>query len=264
MSSHDSAHIRRQIGALKRQLQRHVSTVASLLQEYNVEPTTCKLDHCDEDELQSLRDNWTVLQQSDANEKRIFEDYIGKYGDYRGIIADTVTHLEQCDELLNFIDKRYARQKLNPPSDSSDASRDNHDTHRQPRSHEIRKTATLHSIANSYHRHPIAATDSTLLNFVDASILTKLELPTFDGNCWITLNLDLALILWLSQLDDTRYARQKLNPPSDSSEASRDNHDTHRQPRSHEIRRNRNTAFDCKLVSPSSNRCDGFYSSELH
>ncbi|KAK6022435.1 hypothetical protein OSTOST_11867 [Ostertagia ostertagi] len=69
--------------------------------------------------------------------------------------TEITEELSQCDELLNFIDKRYARQKLNPPSDSSDASRDNHDTHRQPRSHKIRKTATLHSIAISYHRHPI-------------------------------------------------------------------------------------------------------------
>ncbi|KAK6023057.1 Pao retrotransposon peptidase [Ostertagia ostertagi] len=206
MSSHDSAQIRRQIGALKRQLQRHVSTVVSTLKEYNVEPTNYNFNQIDEDELESFRyelksikdilmktytsiiglhDKWTLMQQSDANERTIFEDYIRKYGDYRDTITDTVTHLEQCDELLNAIDMEYARRKLNPPSDSSEASQDGNDTQWQPQSQEVRGSTTLPPNSTPHNRHFVPSnviTDSNLLNFVDASILSKLELPTFDGN----------------------------------------------------------------------------------
>ncbi|KAK6031060.1 zinc knuckle [Ostertagia ostertagi] len=203
MSSNDSSQIRRQIGFFKKQLQRHGLSVTTTLKEYHIKTEQLDFRHLENDELESLRaeivplrrnllksyqkitklnDEWTTLQDSNTGEQEIFNEYISKYGDYRESISTSVLQLEGLDILLNAIDQEYIKRNIHVPSDLSDA------TSLEDYGNELTsaKRATIHHEHRSPLLHQATAThlspDSPLLNFVDASILTKMELPTFDGN----------------------------------------------------------------------------------
>uniref|UniRef100_A0A7I4Z3P0 DUF1758 domain-containing protein n=1 Tax=Haemonchus contortus TaxID=6289 RepID=A0A7I4Z3P0_HAECO len=193
----DSTQLRRQIGLFKKLLQRYTSTSTSILKAYQVSPEAHQVDHLDNDELETLRqeissvrkrllnthekitklhDEWSTLQHSDANESTIFDEYIAKYGDYRASITAAANQLEQLDYLMNALDQEYTKRKLHIPSDSSDSA--SHDDN-------VGKWNSAPSFAlqsGLLPSSPAVPPDPTLLNFVDASILSKLDLPTFDGN----------------------------------------------------------------------------------
>uniref|UniRef100_A0A0N4WA57 Integrase catalytic domain-containing protein n=1 Tax=Haemonchus placei TaxID=6290 RepID=A0A0N4WA57_HAEPC len=201
MSSNDSSQIRRQIGFFQKQLKN--TNHQSQLHLRSTEIEQHDFRHLDNDELESFRneivplrrsflkayqkitklhDEWVTLQDSKEGEQAIFDDYISKYGDYRESITTSVNRLESLDRLLNAIDQEYFKRNLNVPSDISKAtSLDEYGN--EPAS---TKGPTLHRGSQPPpSRHPPApqfSTDSSLLNFVDASIITKMELPTFDGN----------------------------------------------------------------------------------
>ncbi|KAK6026028.1 Pao retrotransposon peptidase [Ostertagia ostertagi] len=152
------------------------------------------------EKITKLHDEWTILQQSVATETTNFDEYIAKYGDYRESITAAVNQLEQLDYLMNALDHEYSKRNLHIPSDSSDtASHDDNERHWNPTSASVHQSGM---IPFSSALHP----DPTLLNFVDASILSKLELPTFDGNLldypefWARFA---TLVDNKSQLDDT-------------------------------------------------------------
>ncbi|CAJ0595361.1 unnamed protein product [Cylicocyclus nassatus] len=189
----DSVVLRRQIGFFKRQLQRYCSAAADIFKEYRVEPSKPTLSHLTNEDLDSFRfelvstkanllkaynktvklhDDWTTLQDSNPLEQKVFEDYITKYGDYRTDIALAVNNLEQFDAVLNVLDAEYVKRELHPPSESDGTLADNDDDSGDNLRRQNRRVT----------RATVSAPDASLLNFVDASILTKLDLPTFDGN----------------------------------------------------------------------------------
>nr|CDJ83931.1 Protein of unknown function DUF1759 and Protein of unknown function DUF1758 domain containing protein [Haemonchus contortus] len=203
MSSHDSSQIRRQIGFFKKQLQRHALSVTTTLKEYHIKTEQLDFRHLENDELESLRaeivllrrsllksyqkisklnDEWMTLQDSNKEEQEIFNEYISKYGDYRESITTSVLQLESLDTLLNAIDQEYTKRNIHVPSDLSDAtSLDDYGNDSTP----ARRAAIHHEHQPPLLHQPTAthlSPDFSLLNFVDASILTKMELPTFDGN----------------------------------------------------------------------------------
>ncbi|CAJ0602618.1 unnamed protein product [Cylicocyclus nassatus] len=187
--SNSSANIRRQIGFFKKQLQKFCSEATDSLREYGISPTAPRLEVLDDDaietfrlELTTIRSNllknyakitkldeeWNTLQQANPEEQQVLAKYIKKYGDYHDSIADAVKQLEVLDVLLNSIDQEFARRRLPASSISSE-------TH-TPDEDQLWNRGTLHT--STIHQ----ISDPSLLNFVDASILSKLELPTFDGN----------------------------------------------------------------------------------
>ncbi|CAJ0607480.1 unnamed protein product [Cylicocyclus nassatus] len=187
--SNSSANIRRQIGFFKKQLQKFCSEATDSLREYDISPTAPRLEALDDDaietfrlELTTIRSNllknyakitkldeeWNTLQQANPEEQQVLAEYIKKYGDYHDSIADAVKQLEVLDVLLNSIDQEFARRRLPASSISSE-------TH-TPDEDQLWNRGTLHTSTIPQ------ISDASLSNFVDASILSKLELPTFDGN----------------------------------------------------------------------------------
>ncbi|KAK5966521.1 hypothetical protein GCK32_022835, partial [Trichostrongylus colubriformis] len=143
MSSNDSYQIRRQIGFLKKQLQRYGLSVTTTLKEYHIKTDQLDFRHLENDELESLRaeivslrrsllksyqkitkldDEWATLQNSNAGEQEVFNEYISKYGDYRDSISTSVLQLETLDTLLNSVDQEYVKRNMQVPSDISDAT----------------------------------------------------------------------------------------------------------------------------------------------
>ncbi|KAK6018945.1 zinc knuckle [Ostertagia ostertagi] len=190
MPHEDSAKIRRQVGFFKKQVQRQCSTANVLVKEYDINIKRPIFDHLDDEELESFRqevtairsnllkayssitklhDDWTLIQDTDPDEVQIFNDYISKYGDYRNTIAEAVEQLEDMDSLLNEIDRECNHRKISISSASPPES---------PAAEHNRRYQTTATTAPTARMQ----NDNSLLNFVDASILAKLELPTFDGN----------------------------------------------------------------------------------
>ncbi|CAJ0590444.1 unnamed protein product [Cylicocyclus nassatus] len=94
------------------------------------------------------------------------------------------------DTLLNSIDQEYSQRRLSISSASSETNTQDEDRTQPPRSILMTNTqipsASQPFMVNSSTVNPLMtnslATNASLMNFVDASILSKLELPTFDGN----------------------------------------------------------------------------------
>ncbi|CAJ0593175.1 unnamed protein product [Cylicocyclus nassatus] len=186
----DSASIRRQIGFFKKQLQKYCSDANVSLREYDISPTAPQLEALSDDAIETFRleitairsnllkayakitkldEEWNALQQASPEEQQVLAEYLKKYGDYHVTVADAVKWLETLDVLLNFIDQDFTRRHLTLSSISSE-------THTPDEDQPWNRGTNLHVPAISQ------PTDVSLLNFVDASILSKLELPTFDGN----------------------------------------------------------------------------------
>uniref|UniRef100_A0A0N4XAP5 DUF1758 domain-containing protein n=1 Tax=Haemonchus placei TaxID=6290 RepID=A0A0N4XAP5_HAEPC len=77
---------------------------------------------------------------------------------------------------MNALDQEYIKRKLHIPADSSGSA---------PHDDNVGKWNSVPTFAHQsglLSSSPAIPHDPTLLNFVDASILSKLDLPTFDGN----------------------------------------------------------------------------------
>ncbi|CAJ0588946.1 unnamed protein product [Cylicocyclus nassatus] len=158
--------------------------------EYDISPTAPQLEALSDNAIETFRleitairsnllkayakitkldEEWNALQQASPEEQQVLADYLKKYGDYHVTVADAVKQLETLDVLLNSIDQEFTRRHLTLLSISSE-------THTPDEDQPWNRGTNLHVPAISQ------PTDVSLLNFVDASILSKLELPTFDGN----------------------------------------------------------------------------------
>ncbi|CAJ0593560.1 unnamed protein product [Cylicocyclus nassatus] len=112
--------------------------------------------------IQKLDEQWSNARSSDTAEEEIYNDYVKKYGDYSTAVQDAVDLLEEIDDILNSYDKELIRRQLPLPAENDE---------RVPHTAQIQTRA-------AYYQN---ATESTM-NFVDASILSRLDLPVFDGN----------------------------------------------------------------------------------
>lgn len=106
-----------------------------------------------------------------ANEQQTCIEYVSKYGNYTTAAQDAVSTLNNVDEILNAVDTDLLRRSLPAHTVNVDASSQHPDA-----SH----TAQQQSTSND--RSTPSPHFTTTMNFVDASILSKLDPPTFDGN----------------------------------------------------------------------------------
>ncbi|KAL6731267.1 hypothetical protein Aduo_002147 [Ancylostoma duodenale] len=111
-----------------------------------------------------------------------------KYGDYRTSVTQAVTQLEELDHLLNEVDNEFRGRDLSVSSDSSEnpVSNGRFDVKSSRQDDQPLASQMPHPQRHSFNPSPNAVNapynNNSLLNFVDASILSKMELPTFDGN----------------------------------------------------------------------------------
>ncbi|EPB78661.1 Pao retrotransposon peptidase [Ancylostoma ceylanicum] len=209
MPQDNSSKIRRQIGFFKKLIQRSCASIPQTFTDYDIDEKHPKFDRLDEDQLESLRlelhnirssllkaysritslhDEWTALQQSDPRESKQFDEYITKYGDYRTSVTQAVTQLEELDLLLNEVDNEFRGRDLSVSSDSSEnpVSNGRFDVKSSQQDDQPLASQMPHPQRPPFSTSPNAVhapyTNNALLNFVDASILSKMELPTFDGN----------------------------------------------------------------------------------
>uniref|UniRef100_A0A7I4YQH0 Exocyst complex component Sec8 n=1 Tax=Haemonchus contortus TaxID=6289 RepID=A0A7I4YQH0_HAECO len=133
-----SAHLRRQIGAVRKQLthvielcqndlQDDVHTFISSTNNYALldyiaiqhnhrETIIAKLD-----KLQRLNDEWSTLMTADNDEVAVFNEYIFKYGDYRLDINRAIELLERIDTHEVLIAEHLGQQGIDyEPKLSSD------------------------------------------------------------------------------------------------------------------------------------------------
>ncbi|KAL6730065.1 hypothetical protein Aduo_001061 [Ancylostoma duodenale] len=215
MPQDSSSKIRRQIGFFKKLIQRNCASLPQTLTDYDIDEKHPKFDRLDEDQLESLRlelhnirssllkaysritslhDEWTALQQSDPRETEQFDECITKYGDYRTSVTQAVTQLDELDLLLNEVDNEFRGRDLSVSSDSSENPVSNgrfdvnlpFDVKSSRQDDQSLASQMPHPQRHSFNPSPNAVNapynNNSLLNFVDASILSKMELPTFDGN----------------------------------------------------------------------------------
>ncbi|VDK76366.1 unnamed protein product, partial [Cylicostephanus goldi] len=192
--SDNSASLRRQIGFFKKHIQRLCSDAEQSLKDYNIDINTPHFETLNDDALETFRleiantrssllkaytkirkldEEWTILQKSIPDEQQIYDEYVKKYGDYHIVIAEAVKNLENMDALLNTIDQECSTRRLSLSSATSEPNTPEDETNWNT------GNRTSHNTPQIPINH---AADASLMNFVDASIVSKLELPTFDGN----------------------------------------------------------------------------------
>ncbi|KAK6741690.1 hypothetical protein RB195_009516 [Necator americanus] len=117
--------------------------------------------------IEQLHTDWLRAQASDPKEEEVFRQYVDKYGDYTKKIQRAVSVLENVDELMNTVDADFVKRRLPTPKKHADTPKLPHPNGKQ----------------QEWTRPSQPQTNSTpTMNFVDASILSRLDLPSFDGN----------------------------------------------------------------------------------
>ncbi|KAJ1373718.1 hypothetical protein KIN20_036207 [Parelaphostrongylus tenuis] len=191
MCTTDSVVIRRQIGFFK--VASAICVVAkSSPQRIQSPQWTNRLCHLDDAQIESLRselstlksyllpaytkitklhNEWLTLQESSSSESATFNEYIARYDDYRESITNSVIQLRTLDSLLNSVNSEILNRGSHVPSDSSDKIFDKADLAIYENFQRVHNSSTV----------PPVASDTSLLILVDASILSKLGPPTFDG-----------------------------------------------------------------------------------
>ncbi|EYB82201.1 hypothetical protein Y032_0364g3548 [Ancylostoma ceylanicum] len=216
----DSAKLRRLIGIAKRKLVRNIANVQVVFEDYGLHQDSLHLDKLDDKEVQdsraevsdrrsvilsaynkldNLHNTYVAMMSKNPAEETTFNKYLSKYGDYREVMVQAVAVLEGLDQTLNAVDKAFDSRHI--PILSSDDS--NVDFQHREQSREFITTrheptpaegTTSTTIVKGHAIPPIPATVSSnaindpgvinynMSNFVDASILSKLEVPSFGGN----------------------------------------------------------------------------------
>ncbi|KAK6025201.1 Pao retrotransposon peptidase [Ostertagia ostertagi] len=198
----NSGNIRRQIGIVKKRLLQQCELIQQLLLDYNVQKKQPVFEQLSNDEIaefrrdlteahfqlhrsyskiQQLHDSWSDARNADRKEEEVYADYINKYGDYTKAVQEAVTSLENADEILNAVDAEFMKRHLPIPADREDNT-----SILQKASADLHNNSNLKvetdSRTNPHHRDQTIGQAAATMNFVDASILSRLDLPTFDGN----------------------------------------------------------------------------------
>ncbi|KAK5979635.1 hypothetical protein GCK32_004042 [Trichostrongylus colubriformis] len=111
-----------------------------------------------------LHTEWFIAQEDDPNEALEFTQYLERYGDSTKTIQGAVSALDNSDNLLNRLDVEIAKRHIPTRSDEYE------ENPQQP--------LQAQQQANNQPRQKSTFTT----NFVDASIVSKLDLPSFNGN----------------------------------------------------------------------------------
>uniref|UniRef100_W6NUL9 Integrase catalytic domain-containing protein n=1 Tax=Haemonchus contortus TaxID=6289 RepID=W6NUL9_HAECO len=181
----NSQNTRRQIGIQKKKLIRHIEAFNNILRDNNIPEKEATFQQFNDEEITEIQEEiadarnkllktysaierlhteWSTAQKADPNEALEFTQYLERYGDYTKTIQEAVSALENSDSLLNRLDVEIARRHIPTRSDRYE------ENSRQP--------LEAQQQANSQPRQKSTYTT----NFVDASILSRLDLPSFDGN----------------------------------------------------------------------------------
>ncbi|KAJ1360659.1 hypothetical protein KIN20_019689 [Parelaphostrongylus tenuis] len=140
-------------------LQRYESSHAQILKGYKADGRIFK-----------LHNDWQPLLDSSSDEKDNLGHFITTHGYYRETIGTSVTLLENLAPSLNSLDSELSKRGLQTLYDASDkASKRN--VALAPEDPQPAASSTMTVNRNS----------PSLLNFVDTSILSKLELSSFVG-----------------------------------------------------------------------------------
>ncbi|KIH68733.1 hypothetical protein ANCDUO_00924 [Ancylostoma duodenale] len=210
----DSGNTRRQIGIRKKQLIRQCDAIEQILRDYNVPKQPATPTHLTTEEITAFREelsdaqnqllqiytnteqlhsDWSKAQVSDPKEEEIFQQYVEKYGDYTKIIQRAAGVLGNVDELMNAIDADFVKRRLPIPKKHNDAPKPPYSDDRQ----------------QGWTRTNQPQTNLTsAMNFVDAFILSRLDLPSFDGRALHSIEgLTLTISKYYIALDilKTRY-----------------------------------------------------------
>ncbi|KAK5976943.1 Tas retrotransposon peptidase A16, partial [Trichostrongylus colubriformis] len=186
--------IRQQIGIAKRQLlkalqdaekehaeqdQIQQSTNDDILAIYEGQTSTHDYLYRTYARVDRLWKQWIELIQGNPEEEAILQKYITKYGDFRLLLNDAISTLERLDQERQLIEAELRRRKIEfEPYIESDGDSQHSSEH--PMAHQIPHPAYVTTASPQIPTSQTPATSN--MSFVDASILSKLDLPIFEGN----------------------------------------------------------------------------------
>ncbi|KAK5985335.1 hypothetical protein GCK32_021813 [Trichostrongylus colubriformis] len=154
--------------------------------------------------LDRLWKQWQLLIIANPEEDTLLQKYINKYGDFQEILENAVSVLQKLDKERPVIEEELTKRQL-PFEPYEESDTDSQRSTEPATSHRLHKSTTHQSsspaaTANIHYSTAIPHCDTTplpripsnvatsspvqqsSLSFVDASILSKLDLPMFDGN----------------------------------------------------------------------------------
>ncbi|KAK6030023.1 peptidase family A16 [Ostertagia ostertagi] len=205
----DSAAIRRQIGKVTRQVARCTAAVYDLFTDYDLTLDNLQLDAVASDDLpnftkdvnlvrsnllryydrlERLHQQWQAIISTNPTEEGTFSTYIDKYGDYRHNLQQAVTILEKLDSTVDQLHHEFKKRDMPlpvPTPATSDAA--SHDSNYD----NAKATEAISTPTFLQHQHMVNvdpaqqnphAAPYQMFNFVDASLLSKIDLPTFSGS----------------------------------------------------------------------------------
>ncbi|KAK5977582.1 hypothetical protein GCK32_010758 [Trichostrongylus colubriformis] len=106
---------------------------------------------------------------ADQDEERAHLQYVQNYGDYTKTMQEAVSILQKSNEILNLIESELARRHSTVRSSHSV----NHVNDYVEQPIQTRRTPVSHSQPQTQ--------PASMMSIVDASLLSRLDLPTFDG-----------------------------------------------------------------------------------
>lgn len=208
----DSQSIRRQIGKLSKQITRQITTVHDTLADYEIKLDNVQLGNIPSDDLPLLRKdcttarsnllasyikleqlhkNYTIAHLAGQQRTSTFNNFIEKYGDYRTTLATAVPVLEKMDILFNAIDDELTKRHLPlpgpTPSPSDALSLESNTSKPLYQYSDVPTAPPAHAMITTIERDPnsntiVSPLSNNLCNFVDASLLSKIDLPLFSGS----------------------------------------------------------------------------------
>ncbi|KAK6009763.1 hypothetical protein OSTOST_25279 [Ostertagia ostertagi] len=130
--------------------------------------------------MNRLWKKWQQLLETNPEEEGTLQIYINKYGDFRKLFNDAISTLQKLDNERPFKEKEIEKRKLefNPYTESDAESLQSTE---QSMSSPILPAAAVSTDIQPRIQHPLS-TATQNLSFVDAPILSKQDLPVFEGN----------------------------------------------------------------------------------
>ncbi|EYB90112.1 hypothetical protein Y032_0223g2662 [Ancylostoma ceylanicum] len=123
---------------------------------------------------------WSAARVADKKEEEIYNEYINTYGDYSSTVQQAVDALDNNDELFNAIDVELGQRHLPIEAPKDDLKTDN--IRRDADANAQKSAIPPINVAEISQANMLNMQTVEIMNFGDASILSRLDLPTFDGN----------------------------------------------------------------------------------
>ncbi|KAK6765379.1 hypothetical protein RB195_025340 [Necator americanus] len=137
--------------------------------------------------LENLNEIWSKLIAENIDEVKIFNDFIEKYGDYRIELSDAIKILEQIDAnyalILEALEKRGISHEFKRDDYLLQQNRDEN-VQRADDLHTNRAPTYVLQNQNDFlsSRHQAVSREKAHLNYFDASLIWRVDLPSFSGS----------------------------------------------------------------------------------